>query len=212
MAPLNRKITVVFGISKYRSYGAFRMKATHVSADIAAYTTIFATPSPTVSAVNGHISAMDAAQILVETRAENGVATRNAARTLVTDDMETWVAYVQGLIRVEPDPEQQMIIASSSGLDIKVNGVRVKPSLAVKQLITPGMVKLVGQSAALKAAYQWQMSINNGVSWTDLPVTNVANTTVSGLTSGARIVFRFRSTVKNVTSGWSLAVSFVIQY
>ena len=211
MAPLNRKITVVFGISKYRSYGAFRSKSTHVSADIGAYTTIFVTPSPTVSAVNGHISAMDAAQILVETRAENGVATRNAARTVVREDMESWVAYVQGLIRAEPDPEQQMIIATSSGLDIKVNGAYVKPLLKATQMPTPGAVKLVAQAAGNRAAYEWQMSTNNGTTWVDLPTNNTASTTVTGLAVGTRLLFRFHSVVKNEISTWSYSVSVIMQ-
>lgn len=209
MAPLNRKINVSFGISKYRSQGAFKGQATKVSADIAAYTLIFVTPNPTVASVNGHLAALDAAQILVEIRAENGVSTRNAAHNVVVADMRAWERYVQALIDAEPDPDQKMIIASSSGFDVKINGTYAKPDLKITPIATPGMANLVGKAAAKTAAYEWQMSSNNGTIWTTLPVTNSAKTTISGLIAGTRYVFRFRSTVKNVTSGWCTAVSFI---
>ncbi len=211
MAPLNRRINVVFGISKYRRLGEFRNKVIGIKADIANYTAIFATPLPTVLQVNTDFTALDTAQALVETRAPNGVATRDAARKTVTDDMRAWQRYVQGLIDAETDPDQKLIIANSSGFDITVNGVRVKPDFKVIQMATPGTVKLVARSAGMRAAYSWQMSANNGSTWTDLPITNVANTSVAGLTLGARYVFRFRSVVKNVTSPWSFTVSVVMQ-
>lgn len=209
MAPSNRKITVVFGVRKYRTLSAFRNQAIKVSADIAAYPLIFVTPNPTVASVNTHLDTMDAAQVLVDTGGVNAVATRNAARNIVMEDMHAWERYVQGLIAAETDFDQKMVIAVSSGLDIRVNGVRVKKDLELTQLITPGMMKMVARAAGPKAAYEWQMSQNNGTSWTTLPVTNVAKTTVSGLTAGLRYLFRFRSTVKNVTSGWSTSESFI---
>ena len=209
MAPLNRKINVAFGFGKYRSQSAFNGQATKVSADIAAYTLIFVTPDPAVSAVNADIASLAAAQILVETRAANGVATRNAAHNVVVSDMRGWERYVQSLIDAEPDPDQKMIIASSSGFDVKVNGVYAKPDLKITQLNTPGMVKLVGKAPAKTAAYEWQMSSNNGTTWITLPVSNSTKTTVSGLIAGTRYVFRYRSTVKNVTSGWCSPVSFI---
>lgn len=211
MAPLNRKINVIFGVGKYRTLDAFRGQAIKVSADIAAYTLIFVTPVPAVSAVNADIAALDAAEVLVQTREVNAVATRNAARNVVTEDMHAWERYVQGLIAAEPDPDQKMIIASSSGFDIKVNGVRVKRDLTIVQQTTPGLVKLVARAAGTGAAYSWQMSTNNGTTWIDLPITNVAKTTVSGLSTGTRYVFRFRSTIKNVTSAWCPQISFYLQ-
>ncbi len=211
MATLKRRVVVVFSLVRYRRLGDFRYKTGGISADIAAATGVFATPVPTVLVVNGHITAFDAAQVLVETRAINGVATRNAAYNVVVDDMRAWLRYVQALIDAEPDPEQQLIIANSSGFDVRVNGVYIKSPFKVTQLPTPGMVKLAAISAGSRAAYNWQVSSNNGATWADLPITNIAKTTATGLTSGARYIFRFRSVVKNVVSGWCLPVSIVMQ-
>ncbi len=211
MAKKKKIIVVVFSLVKYRRLGDFKYKIVGISADIDANTTIFVTPVPTVASVNGHLVDLDGAQALVQQRVPGGVATRNAAYNVVLVDIRSWLRYVQDLIDKEPDPEQQMIIATSSGFDIKVNGAINKPDLKVVQT-GPNTVKLVARSAASRAAYSWQMSINNGTTWTDLPVTNAAKTTVSGLTAGTRYVFRFRSTVKNVVSNWSYTVSIVIQF
>ncbi len=211
MATLKKRITVVFSLTRYRRLGDFRFKVMGVSATIAGNTTIFATPVPTVLVVDGHISDFDDAQTLVEQRALGAVAVRDEAMNIVVDDMRAWVRYVQGLVDAAADFEAGMIIAEASGFDIKVNGVYIKPPLRVVQTPTPGTIRLIAIAAGSRSAYEWQQSINNGTTWTNLQTTNVANTTVTGLNSGTRYAFRFRSIVNNTPSAWSSVVSIVIQ-
>ena len=211
MTQLKKRVVVVFNLSKVRRLGDFRYKVGGISNAIGGNTTVFATPLPTVLIVNGHITAMDAAQADVELRLQGSVAIRNAAFNVVVSDIRAWVRYVQALIDAEPDYEQQLIIAGSSAFDTRVNGVYIKPPLKAIALPTPGSVKLTAVSAGKNAAYNWQQSINNGSTWVELPPTNVANTAVSGLNAKASYLFRFRSVVKNVVSAWSGTVGLVIQ-
>ena len=211
MAKLKKRVTVVLSLTRYNRLGDFRYKVVGVSADIAANPTLFATPLPTVATVDTNIGLMDDGQALVEQRKPGGVDARDAAYNVVVDNVRTWLRYVQNLIDAEPDPIQQMLIANSSGFDIRVNGVYIKPPLRIIPLETPGQLKLLAVAAGQRAAYSWQMSSNNGASWVDLPVTNSASTTVTGLATGARLLFRYHYTVKNIAGPWSFNVSVIVQ-
>jgi len=51
----------------------------------------------------------------------------------------------------------------------------------------------------------------DGTTWTDLPSTLKAKTTVSGLTVDVRTYFRFRAITPSGTGSWTAAVSIVVQ-
>lgn len=210
MAKDKKRAMAVFNISKLRRLGDFREKVELILADIGGNTTLFPTPSPTVAIVNGHISNLADAQVLVGQRVPGSVAVRNEAYSVVVTDIRNWQRYVQGLADVATF-EQAVILITSAGFDLRVNGVYIKPDLRIMLTVNPNVIRLIAKSAGKGAAYEWQQSINNGVLWTNLPVTNVANLQVGGLTSKATYLFRFRSTVKGVTSGWSLPVNIVVQ-
>src|SRR4051812_21472650 len=183
MATAKRRVVVVFNIAKFRRLGDFRYKVTGIAGDLAANSTIFTTLVPTIIVFNGHVAAMDAAQAQVVQRIVGAKAVRNAAYTVVADDVRSWLRYVQGLIDLAPSEEEALIIATSSGFDVKVNGVFEKPALTVKATINPTTVKLVAKAVPGKkrASYEWQMSTNSAVTWINLPTTLVANTKVGGL-------------------------------
>lgn len=210
MATDKKRPKAAFNFTRYRRFGDFRDKVETVSANIAGNTTLYATPSPTVLVVNGHITAMNAAQVQVGQRVPGSVAVRDEAFQQVKTDILDWLDYVQGLANAATY-ENAIIAITTAGFDVKVSGVYIKPQLRIVTTDNPAFVKLISISAGKNAAYNWQQSSNNGVTWIDLPPTNVANTTVSGLVSKTSYLFRKRSIVKNVVSGWSMPVSIVIQ-
>ena len=61
-----------------------------------------------------------------------------------------------------------------------------------------------------RGSYAWAYSVDAGVTWVLLPVTNSATTTVTGLKPGTRTLFRYRSSVKNVWSDWSDPVAVIV--
>jgi hypothetical protein len=74
----------------------------------------------------------------------------------------------------------------------------------------PQEVVLRAKAAKGHAVYEWQSSSDGGKTWIALAPTTQANTTLSGLTLGVAYQFRFRTTVKRVTSDWSQIVSLFV--
>jgi hypothetical protein len=61
-----------------------------------------------------------------------------------------------------------------------------------------GEVNLIAPSAGDRAAYEFQDSVDGGITWLGLtpPVTTKASATASGLKPGSTVHFRYRATVK----------------
>ena len=76
--------------------------------------------------------------------------------------------------------------------------------------VTPGEVLVRAKAVKGRASYEWQYSIDGGKTWLAMGTTTVANTSLPGMTAGAALMFRFRTTVKKTTSDWSATVSFTV--
>ncbi len=86
-----------------------------------------------------------------------------------------------------------------------------KADLAVKQGSVSGTVTLSAKAAAKKAAYNWQYSTDQKT-WTSLPQTLKAKTSVSGLTSGTIYYFRSQAlTPKEGTGDWGQIVALLVK-
>ncbi len=70
-------------------------------------------------------------------------------------------------------------------------------------------MKLMAKAVRRGAAYQWEMSADGGVTWVSIGITTIADTKVPGLTRGATYMFRLRSTVGRVTSGYCDPISYM---
>jgi hypothetical protein len=84
-----------------------------------------------------------------------------------------------------------------------------KPAIAVKQLSVSGSVEIIAKSVAHRAAYDWQYSTDQKT-WTSLPPTLQAKTTVSGLTVATVYYFRFQPLIKTGEENWSQIVSLLV--
>jgi hypothetical protein len=76
-----------------------------------------------------------------------------------------------------------------------------KPPFEVKQGVVSGQVHLVARAIGRKATYYWQYS-TDGVTWTNVPATLVAKTTLSGLDAATMYHFRFRTLSTAGEGGW----------
>jgi hypothetical protein len=94
-------------------------------------------------------------------------------------------------------------------MTVRETPLRHKSLLTVKQLLTT-VVKLIAKAIQGARAYEWQYSVDGGVTWINLPTTAQANTTVSGLKPGVVTHFRFRVLTKDGLSDWGDAVDHLV--
>ena len=87
----------------------------------------------------------------------------------------------------------------------------MKADLTTKPGKASGQVTLEAKAAKGKASYDWEYS-TDGKTWTPLPTTLVAKTTVSGLTPLTTYSFRHRVlTQKDGQSDWHQIATLVVR-
>jgi len=210
MANSKKRPLVVFLIRNFRQIGNFILKAKAIVLDIGNSPGFFTTPAPALATVTSDIGNLELAEATAETHVVGSAAARDLRYDVVLTEIHGLQNYVQNQADNAVDEPTSIAIINASGFSLKVNGVHVKPPLAVKNSPVAGEVILTGKSAGKRASYDWQMSAN-GTTWTDLPSTLKAKTTVSGLTVDVRTYFRFRAILPEGTASWSASVSIVVQ-
>jgi hypothetical protein len=169
---------------------------------------IFANPTLALSLVAQHIDDLNAAEVLAQTKAKGAVQARDDKKAVVVDDLFVLKTYVQSLCRL--NQAIALTIIAAAGMSPKGFRLYHKPELSAVMGKIPLQVVLRAKAAKGKAAYEWAYSADSGKTWTAIPVTTSADTTVDGLAVGTSYQFRFRSTVKRVTSDWSQVVTLFV--
>jgi hypothetical protein len=170
--------------------------------------THFPNPNPALAAMNTSLAALVTAETATQTRAKGTVAARNAALVQVLSDFKVIKAQVQQV--ADATPEQAEAIINSAGMSVRKPTTRAKPTFAARQGITSGSVKLAARAAALRASYEWEWSGDGGKTWTPVPPTLQARTSIAGLPVGTNVQFRYRSVTKTGASDWSQATSLLV--
>jgi len=115
-------------------------------------------------------------------------------------------AFTQGV--ADSDLLNAQALIESSGMNVARRTLRNKPELAAKLGKVTGAAGLYAKAVKGRASYQWEMSVDQKT-WTDLPATVKASTSVSGLTPSTTYYFRFRTLTVAGLSDWSSVVSFI---
>ena len=161
----------------------------------------FPSPNPPLALVSQHIDELEAAEVAAQARTKGAAAVRNAKRKVVESDLGLLKGYVGWVASQSPDP---IAVIESAGMSAKQFSNPKKPPLQATMGPAPGQVVVRARAAGKgSVAYEWQFSADGGQTWIAIGLTNGANTSVSGLTVGKTYLFRFRTTMKNVTSDWS---------
>lgn len=165
-------------------------------------------PSPPLAILSDDLDTLEAAEVLVLGRGLGAVAARDLAQRRVEADLEAEKAYVLWI--TVQTPELADAIITSSGMTRKKFTKYQKPFLDASMGPAPGQVILRAKAVARKgASYEWQFSSDGGETWLTSGYTTMADTSVPGLTPGTTYLFRFRSTIRRVTSDWSQSLRFV---
>jgi hypothetical protein len=123
--------------------------------------------------------------------------------------LEQLRVYVQSIARANLEYGHSII--ESAGMDVKKTRGPGPRIFKAEFGGVSGSVYLEVPQAGDRASYQWQYSVDGGVTWVRLPDTSDADTTVTGLKPLTTVHFRYRTLVKNVTSDWSGKISILVR-
>jgi hypothetical protein len=123
--------------------------------------------------------------------------------------MHSLKAYVQQQADANPDMAETII--TSAGMTVKKLPTRVKVDFIAKPGPVTGTVKLVAKAAAVRAGYEWAWSPDAGKTWTQVPTTLQAKTTITGLPVGTSCSFRYRPVTKAGEGDWSQVVVLLVK-
>ena len=168
----------------------------------------FPSPRPDLATVESAIEALDEAQTATLAGAQAETATRNDKRRDLRLVLEQLCAYVQSV--ADANVANAASIIESAGMYVKGVGGRRRAGFRLTDGRVSGEVDVFTDQAANRASYDWQYSLDDCVSWVDLPGTTKADTTIAGLPRGARVWVRYRTIVKSVTSDWSQPLSIIV--
>ena len=170
---------------------------------------MFPAPLPTMAAVNQAITELTTAETAAQSRHKGAVTTRNEKVTALAALLQQLKAYVQAV--ADANVENGASIIESAGMGVRKAAVRKARTFEALPGAVSGSVKLVAKSAARRASYEWQYSVDGGKTWQSAPVTLQAKTIVQGLTPGATVTFRCRGVTKGGEGDWSQLVSAIVK-
>jgi hypothetical protein len=180
-----------------------------VIAALTANAATFPTPDPSLATLSSALSDLETAESAVKARTRGAVAGRNEKRKALVTLLEQLKAYVQKVSDADTDTSSQVI--ESSGLAVRKPFLRQKQTFTANSGAISGTVDLTAPVVARRASYEWQSSLTGGTTWTSLPTTLQAKTTVSGLTPGVTATFRNRSVTRTGEGDWTQPTSIVVK-
>lgn len=170
----------------------------------------FTTPVPSLALVTAATSALHVAQTNVQARTKGTVAIRDEKRTALVTLLKQLRGYVQ--TTADASPDNAVSIIDSSGLSVRKATARKPRIFEALPGAVSGSAKLVAPSAGPRASYEWELSTDGGKTWVPQPVTMQARTTVTGLTPGASVQFRYRPVTPKAGEGdWSPSLPLIVR-
>jgi hypothetical protein len=167
----------------------------------------FPSPTPPLVTVTSHVQALETAETTAKTHAKGTADARNLPLQQVVTDLHQLGAYVQTV--ADSNPNQAAAILTSAGFGTHPHGVHATPDL-IAHMGPGGLVLLRAHAVGKRAAYEWQMSTDGGKTWSSLPSTTTAHTSIAGLTFGQTYMFRFRGNLGETTGDWHEPISLLV--
>jgi hypothetical protein len=119
------------------------------------------------------------------------------------------VDYVQTEADALGSASDAIALILSAGLEVRKTGSHKKAELAAQYTGISGEVLLLARAIAEAGAYYWEYSVDQK-SWTTVPETTKARTTIAGLTPGLVYYFRFRALTTKGKLSYVQPVSLIV--
>ena len=169
----------------------------------------FPTPTPTLAVVLAALTALQQAEASAQARTKGTVVARNDKKAALVTLMQQLRAYVQAT--ADADAENGAAIIGSSGFPARKVAAHKPRVFTVKQGAISGSVDVLAATAARRASYDWQYSVDGGKTWVDAGPTLQAKKTITALPVGTSVQFRYRGVTKGGALDWSQALALLVK-
>ena len=169
----------------------------------------FPAPVPTLAAVTAALADLQTAETAAPARTKGAVTARNEKREVLVAALQQLRAHVQSIADADPTGASSLI--ESAGVAVRKTPTRTARAFAAKPGPVSGVAKVTAVAASRRASYEWQYSADGGKTWVAAPTTLQAKTSVSGLTAGTTMVFRYRAVTKAGEGDWSQPTSLMVK-
>jgi hypothetical protein len=176
---------------------------------------LFAAPTPQLPVLLAQIQDATKAQQNMS-KLKGASAARDASFRILVTSLESERMMVQALCDANPE-QAATLIAAASMISAAGAGGFPKPLLALKNGRPPGTV-LVNANAGLldstsrRKTFHWQFTIDAGKSFSPLPSTPIARTSIANLTLLTTVGVQVSVTVNQQPQGrWSQTVSILVR-
>ncbi len=205
MKPTNApKVYVV--VRRPRAAAAFLAVAKAIVEGVTNAKTTFPAPTPPLAQLSKDVSSFDAAQTSALARTKGAAQKRNAAMAVVVADLDLLRGYVQMV--ADADPSNALAIAHSAGMDLRKTRTPTKRNdLNAKAGKVSGSIAVSARLGGVRAAHDWQYSVDGGKTYVSVPTSLQAKTTINGLTPLTTVLVRHRAVKKAGPQDWSQPVS-----
>lgn len=164
---------------------------------------------PGMAELEADVLALDKAETLAGDKNPALVADRDAKALKVYQGLGHYLDYVQSLVEQQATPADAVAMILGLGLTVRKTSAYAKPALVAKYGDVSGDVVLVALAIDGAGAYYWEFSFDQK-SWTTVPETKYATTTISGLTPGQVYYFRFRALTPKGKGNYSQVVNLLV--
>ncbi len=200
MSTTTPKIHVV--LKRPRPVSALISLAQAIEAAMSSAKVTFPSPTPTIAQFTSDIGDLVTAESAAKMRTKGAVQTRDAKLGVVIADLKLLVAYVETVANA--DPTNAAAIAISAGMVIRKQPATSKSDLNFRKSTVSGSVVVMARvGSRSKEAHEWEYSIDGGKTWSALPTTTQAKTTITGLTTGSSVQVRHRAVNNTGVTAWS---------
>ncbi len=169
----------------------------------------FTSPAPTLAAVTAATTALEAAETATLARTKGSVPVRNEKRLALVTLLRQLKGYVQ--VVADANPDTAVSVIESAGMGVRKPRARKPRVFDVKPGAVSGSAELTAAVASRRASYEWETSTDGGKTWVLARSTLQARATVTGLTPGASVQFRYRPVTKAGEGDWSVPLPLLVK-
>jgi hypothetical protein len=161
----------------------------------------FPSPRPSLATTEKATEALAAAQAATLGGGVAQTAARDDEERALRLLLEQLGRYVQSVADAHVEHAREII--ESAGMYVKGQRTGGRPGFRLRDGRVSGEIEARCDQAGNRASYEWEISLDERVTWARSRITTEARVLIPALRPGARVWVRYRSIVKNAPSDWS---------